>query len=53
MSEGNKPYVLGTDTYTLADVFVTAMLTRCKTDPLLWTTEVETRPQLTAYWKRV
>ena len=40
MSESKKPYALGTDTYTLCDVFFTTMLTRCYWDSQFFTNEV-------------
>ena len=53
MSEGESQYALGTETYTLGDVFLTAMLTRCYTDKSFFATSVQSKPHLSAYWDMV
>ena len=53
MSGDKSKYALGTDTYTLADGFVTTMLTFCSADKFFWKTEVETRPVLYDYYQRM
>jgi len=53
MSENESPYALGTEAYTLGDVFLTAMLTRCYADKSFFTTSVRSKPHLSAYWDMV
>jgi len=40
MTESNKEFALGTDTYTLGDVLITNLMSRLITDPKFFKTEV-------------
>jgi hypothetical protein len=53
MSTGNKPYALGTDTYTLGDVLVTNLMSRLITDPKFFKIAVMDVPVLKTYWERM
>jgi len=53
MKDGNHEFALGTDTYTLADVLFTAMMSRLVTDKTFFKAEVLENPILSAYWKKV
>jgi glutathione S-transferase len=53
MSAGNKPYALGTDTYTLGDVLVTNLMSRLITDPKFFKIAVMDVPVLKTYWERM
>ena len=53
MTEGNKQFALGTDTYTLGDVLVTNLMSRLITDYKFFKTEVLDVPVLNSYWERM
>ena len=53
MKDGNHEFALGTDTYTLADVLLTTMMSRLCIDKTFFKAKVLENPVLNAYWKRV
>lgn len=53
ISEENKQFALGTDTYTLGDVVMTNLMSRLATDEKLFRTEVLGNPVLNSYWERM
>ena len=53
MDGDNTKFALGTDTYTIADGFLTTMLTFCTIDTDLWRRVTFSRPCLNAYFERM
>lgn len=53
MSEGNKQFALGSDTYTLGDCLVTNLMSRLVFDEIFFKAEVLNNPVLNAYWERM